>query len=1195
MKKSPLLGSVALIALTLPTMAQDRLCRGEPTEVIFSYYEDSPQPKVECRGGIVGAMDCVADKIANAGDAGWIGATYKVRVTPVVEELPDGSMRVKLELDKPEFRSDPGLPAEARTRAIRESRLMEARLKGFEAIVPPAGSAPAPAEAAATAADAPDANEGGLLNVNLLPFAPDRPQPSETMVASKKLLDAIRKREGGPREEKSGAGSEEAGGSLPSIPVPLADNGLLAAEGPANLTLCNPSGTGSAELPEGLDFQILPGDEPGEWFLRWRLPDGSVAESALAEIIDPETGATTILEANPFGDIRESTLWPDGTLTTDRFWPEGDQSTTTFSPDGTLDHIVREPDGSFTHQTVEPDGSIVTERRDAEGKLIETVTQRPNGWVERVTGAGNFSATLADEEGTTVVETDRSGNTLIARFDKHGNLVEHQGHVPFPDEPGRYYFEKVIGGTDWDQLPQHMKRRFANSERDVDEMLLNWAQRDAAAAQERRKAAEREAADAAAWAETERKLADIAAEQEEADRRAAERQAKWERQQAIEASREKARDLQRQYDEAAARGDKEAMQRIIAEQEEHHEKSHELFMPTEEEARAMDELAALRQQLSDEIRVKAAKRAEAEIAGALKGMDRWDAFTGPGQYLSIGADMQHQTSAATRVALGERAEARARQAVIDEMLNDPSISDAKRAMLLDLREISQVKEEGASRLLMDNARLAAAGYAADVATAITGAKLVSGLTTATNILARQAAGTALRVLPREAGRKAAREFLGVGKTLTERGILEVAGKATTGAAAGLTRVAVGKEASETVARALGTDVGTPILDALSRGSKYVTDNAAVEVVTEGLSRARDAVASGAGALASRIRQGIGQGAVSNSAATAAGREASGATVARVAAPHPADALPPPVSGPQTARRAATLGDDAARARADWARTPQQARAQVVDDMLRNIEQEAASGNPTARQVHKELQEGSLTVELDPAAAQPHSLLENGRVILDPTDGSRLRSGKELAELAVQSRAPRPDSRIVVDELSPDDLARMGDGPAIQPGAPGTPLRVVADELTPDDLARMGDGLVSRPVPVRTAAPRASWVERRQATLHQILDQMYPAGNAPPIHVTDQSGLAAIRSSGIFEQPLKGGATFSPGGRVSSLREGSVAIRVKPGHENFVRFVDTPQGLVPLPADRPGRTYLQNKHLQWLDPGDGPGQERWVDF
>ncbi|MGE0744791.1 MAG: hypothetical protein AB7K86_06060 [Rhodospirillales bacterium] len=136
-----------------------------------------------------------------------------------------------------------------------------------------------------------------------------------------------------------------------------------------------------------------------------------------------------------------------------------------------------------------------------------------------------------------------------------------------------------------------------------------------------------------------------------------------------------------------------------------------------------------------------------------------------------------------------------------------------------------------------------------------------------------------------------------------------------------------------------------------------------------------------------------------------------------------------------------------------------------------------------------------------------------------------------------------------------------------------------------------------------AAPRASYLPGRQALLHDVIEAHFGGkANIPSLHVTDGQALAAIARKGVLEAPARGGASWSPPG-IGTLREGNVAIRIKPGHEGFIEWRRDPNGtgLVPIHwrSGKPGvgqpTTYVPVERLQYFDAGARAGEERWVDF
>jgi hypothetical protein len=1308
-------------------------CRTVPLTVLMSHYEDMPAGYTGKGGCIVCVINDVAAQIAGMRPDGKVGAAVALRITALVQQQPDGTSKVSLESDEPGVEIDDALPKERQNEAQRDLKLLEAKLKRFSV---------------------------------LLPARQDESDAQQTLKLAE-LFSHLR----------------------------------LLEQPDVAIELCDPAAVAGTPVVE-----IIRNPETGELTVVQRFPNGEEIRSSVEEL-STEFGAQIVRETGPDGEMRESVLWPDGTITTLRNYSNGDQEMTALAPSGQLDHVETQPDGSFAHRTFYPDGTLVTEYRRPDGSLVETVTQRPDGWVERVDPSGTYQATRDDGETITVVEADRSGNAYTATFDQAGNLIESDSDRIAPQEPGRRYFEEHLGGTDWDDLPKSLKNRYADSELAASRVLEDRAREAALAVRERRAEAEREAADAALSAETDAKLAAIAAEQEEADRNFAAVQERAERRNAIEESRQAAADLELQYDEAIARGDTLQAARIKNRQDDLHESSWDLLQPNEEEEREMERQAEFRNEVLKGVRERAAAIAEADLAADIADQDAKDKTTGLTSYVSVGSEMQQKTSATTRMAYRERARARATQTEIERRLNDPATSNAEREVLLEARDLALLQEEGASQLLMDNMRISAAGYAIDVALTVTGGKLATIAARGATGGTRLAAGAAKALLTPEAQRTAFRALAATNRTLTQKGVLEVAGTGATRVATGVTGL-VSEKGAEWVGKKLATDVGTPIANAAGRRSRAVFGDAAVDAAKSTLTKAGQMAATDVTEIPGKIRNALdgaagdvpavrpgpvaaatpdGPVAAPDSPGGGAGRtpddpnltrtdfdqrpanpdstirdrpnaatqqsptdreldeilgtdvlpagpepaiagprsadelrdlhtpgrdltpdevlrkaeaynvrqmaaqelnqtlerqavgEATEAEVqqarrqfeaardaiqdARAAAqpgpatpePTPAaaapDGLPPgpypdapparPVdpgaqtmpdfkaqdeidtifNGPRaphdtiSARAAApgggspaslstrtsgSLADDAGKRRADWVSVPESVRDDIGRGMRDSIDRAATNGDDVAKQLQKELDDGSLRVEFDPGLKPTGTTFDNGTAALNPMNGTRLRSSDELAHmLAAQRKPPPPPGG------PPPSLA---DAPP--PLAPEQPSPVAVEELTPENLQSMADapkspgsrtpagGQASQP-PVPSGLPadsaRPSWVRSRDTLLHRIIDDLYPTKNAPPLHVTNEEGLRKILRTNMFEQPANGGASFSIGGPIGTFREGNIAVRIKPDHEKFVTFVRTERGLVPLPADRPGFSYIQGKHLQYLNPGRAPGEEVWVDI
>jgi len=544
-----------------------------------------------------------------------------------------------------------------------------------------------------------------------------------------------------------------------------------------------------------------------------KQPDGTLVTSTGRRFTD-EDGNERLSELDEDGTQRETVISPDGSATITVTEPDGTERVARLDSAAGLSMFETLPDGTAVETTRDPwDGSTVTKYLDAEGNLLGTTIQRADGWIEERDRDGNVRNRHVDETGNvTIFELDRSGNSRMTMLDPHGNVIFSPETLVGPKEPGREYYERVIGGTDWDGLPQSFKNRMADRERE-----LQWAERqrleqEAVEARRRREEAERAAEGAAAMEELERQLAAIRAEQEAADRRYAEWLAREERRQAIEASRERARELQRAYDAAVARGDMQEAARIRALQDEHHEASMDLLMPTEAEMREMERLSARRHQLSQQILEGARLRAQEELFVNEREQDRADAITGWTQYASIGSQMQYEMREAVRQAERERIWARAESEQIDAMLAAGGWSEEEMQILLDRRELAVLAEQGAHEMLASAGRIATAGYLMDGASLLAGAPAV-----------------------RAAGSAGQRLFTGVARELGAQALADAA-------EAGAARVA-------SIAM---TDIGTPAVEALGSAARRVMGDSAVESVSSAARRAREVATTDVGELFDRL-------------------------------------------------------------------------------------------------------------------------------------------------------------------------------------------------------------------------------------------------------------------------------------------------------------------------------------------------------
>jgi hypothetical protein len=161
-------------------------------------------------------------------------------------------------------------------------------------------------------------------------------------------------------------------------------------------------------------------------------------------------------------------------------------------------------------------------------------------------------------------------------------------------------------------------------------------------------------------------------------------------------------------------------------------------------------------------------------------------------------------------------------------------------------------------------------------------------------------------------------------------------------------------------------------------------------------------------------------------------------------------------------------------------------------------------------------------------------------------------------------------------------------PAVKPGESSPQLEVEILENTPVLSPDAPAAVAPREGATRPNPGAAARNPDTRRLMNEVIDEMYPDGKTPPLHVTDQASLKKIIDNGIWEQPAGGGASFSPPG-VGTLRMGDVAIRIKPGHEGFIEWRHHPSGRVPIywRSGKVGvgesRTYIPVEHLEWLNP------------
>jgi hypothetical protein len=453
-----------------------------------------------------------------------------------------------------------------------------------------------------------------------------------------------------------------------------------------------------------------------------RNADGSVSTFRGTRTVEADK-TERLIETDQAGRRIETVIAPDGTVTMTHSVNGKNETRTVTHPNGQLETTQRDSKGNTRTTKLNESGSLILERRNAEGKLIETVTNRPDGWREHVDSEGNVRREFEAEDGsTTIIAVDRSGNTTTTVRDAKGVEVSREVKQIGPREPGRAYFEDVLGGKDWHLVPQATRDRHANTERQALERAANRAKEAAVAARRKADDAGRAAQADALSQQRQIEWEKFKAEQAAAEKKAAALETVYQRRDAIDDAYAKGKELQRQFDEALKRGDKAEAARIMERHDRHSEEVSRLLLNSPEEAAAIKADSDERYRVASRINAQARQAAAATIAQDEKIQDAKEAATGKAQYLLTGSWMQEQTKATTRAANRERAEAVAALDLIERELKDPAISDSERDILRDQRVIAEVKKAGADAILADNGRLTAIAYGLDGLTTLSGTK-----------------------------------------------------------------------------------------------------------------------------------------------------------------------------------------------------------------------------------------------------------------------------------------------------------------------------------------------------------------------------------------------------------------------------------------------------------------------------------------
>jgi antitoxin component YwqK of YwqJK toxin-antitoxin module len=479
-------------------------------------------------------------------------------------------------------------------------------------------------------------------------------------------------------------------------------------------------------------------------------PDGSVSRYEGFHTTESD-GTERYVETDRDGNRVETEITPEGEITVTRSSPGQGTTTTTTDSEGNISTVSRDVYGNETTTSLDEYGNIVSVKRDPKG-IIESVTyDRPDGF--RVTHTDEGARYMkVDEEGfKTEVHLDQSGNSTTTVTDPNGEVLLKETDYIGPREPGREYYEQVLGGDEWSKLPESTKARYATSERRRERFeLRNAERRRDEAGQEAERA--RNALQAAEDSEAARiRMDELQSEYEALDRQVERRKDREARASEIEAAYRKAKDLQTQYDAALMSGDREEAARIMKLQDEHHEASQSLLLHTSEEKLKLEAKTQSRADIASSVSAQAYGLAGSELTDIDSYYETKGAVTDVAGVALIGATMQSETNTTSWHAERQKALALARIEVIDKWLTESNVNTEERAILEDLKFTANSSLEGAQVLLDQNGNITSAGYVIDAALTLTGAKAATAITRAT---ARTASTTTARALNRSAVRTA---------------------------------------------------------------------------------------------------------------------------------------------------------------------------------------------------------------------------------------------------------------------------------------------------------------------------------------------------------------------------------------------------------------------------------------------------------
>ncbi|MBN3038069.1 MAG: hypothetical protein JW869_01470 [Candidatus Omnitrophica bacterium] len=437
-------------------------------------------------------------------------------------------------------------------------------------------------------------------------------------------------------------------------------------------------------------------------------------------------GSDHVMEVDSAGNKTETITTAEGVTTIKKTNPEGNSIATTRYDDGTVRTVEQAPEGNIVETTTTAAGHTYRVAKDPQGNTTGSITQYNDGssmMVDSEKGNKVEVSAVADDGTRTVVVTDKEGNQVITTVDEENNVISADEKWVTPPEAGERYYRNVLGGEDWDSLPDSTKSQYGNSERSLIEKNQMQALRD----QQQLERQAQEEADRQWQLQQQQQLEERLAQLEQDEMKRAqklqEQQTARDERRKLELERleaqTKASELQQQLDWAYNTGDQEEITRLENLMDEHHDQTAHLFEFTEDEKAQAERYQQVRDQVHQEISFMAESyggtdaraRVEREIEAA-SAKDSWGeaslrelSFTGMTVDM-VDEDMVYQQ--------GVKVRADNKVIAAQQYLQREDLTDQQRRAAEQILEVALMERENADSAIGYDKMIIAAGAGSDL-------------------------------------------------------------------------------------------------------------------------------------------------------------------------------------------------------------------------------------------------------------------------------------------------------------------------------------------------------------------------------------------------------------------------------------------------------------------------------------------------